>query len=131
MKKQAMILLTLLSMSVVTTAWAAPAYEGGKLSNRQGPSFADKEATKDTQVLAAEADTKNKQAVKAVLPITLYGDEVNYHKADGSFSATGNVRVMQGGQVLLTSKVEGNMQTGDVYLNEGGQLLENFSDMHG
>ncbi|MEG1413321.1 MAG: OstA-like protein [Acidaminococcaceae bacterium] len=131
MKKQAMILLTLLSMSVVTTAWAAPAYEGGKLSNRQGPSFADKEATKDTQVLAAEADTKNKQAVKAVLPITLYGDEVNYHKADGSFSATGNVRMMQGGQVLLTSKVEGNMQTGDVYLNEGGQLLENFSDMHG
>lgn len=133
MKKQ-IILAGLLTMSITTTAFAADYYNGGKLSDRMGPDFEVEEiitAEQDSAAPAKKADKKAKNGQKQVLPITLYGDRVLYHKDTGDFFAEGNVRILQGQQTLTTVKLEGNTQTGDVFLNAGGKLTDKGSQMTG
>lgn len=161
MKKQTAILSCVLTLSLASTAYAERGYEGGKLSDTQGPDFrieeplysaeqADAEAaiaeTKKnaitTQETGASKEAKNTEAKDAAAqdkknapaepqPIVLYGDNVKYYAGTGDFSAEGNVRVLQGGQTLHTVRAEGNMKTGDVFLNQGGRLTDATSDMQG
>lgn len=133
MKKQ-IILAGLLTMSITTTAFAADYYNGGKLSDRQGPDFEAEEviaAEQDSVAPAKKVDKKAKDGQKQVLPITLYGDRVLYHQDTGDFFAEGNVRILQGQQTLTTVKLEGNTQTGDVFLNYGGKLTDKGAQMSG
>ena len=128
MKKQ--ILLTgFLTLSVASTAFAGSYYSGGKISDRKGPSFETEESYPAQDISAAPRLSEDGQT--QVLPIVLYGDNVLYHKDTGDFSATGNVRVLQGQQTLYTTKVEGNLKSGDVFLKTGGRLTEPDAKMSG
>ncbi|NCC02350.1 MAG: organic solvent tolerance protein OstA, partial [Clostridia bacterium] len=133
MKKQ-IILAGLLTMSITTTAFAADYYNGGKISDREGPDFEVEEsitAEYEAGTPTKKADKKAKDGQKQVLPITLYGDRVLYHQDTGDFFAEGNVRILQGQQTLNTVKLEGNTQTGDVFLNAGGKLTDKDAQMTG
>ncbi|MGE4590043.1 MAG: organic solvent tolerance protein OstA [Acidaminococcaceae bacterium] len=129
MKKQ-ILLAGLLTLSIASTASAAGYYDGSKISDRQGPDF-EVEETLPVEQTSVKAAKKAKGEQKQVLPIILYGDNVLYHKDTGDFSATGNVRILQGQQTLYTAKVEGNMQSGDVFLQSGGRLTEPDAEMKG
>lgn len=133
MKKQ-IILAGLLTMSITTTAFAADYYNGGKLSDREGPDFEVEESITAEQGSATpmkKADKKAKDGQKQVLPITLYGDRVIFHEDTGDFFAEGNIRILQGEQVLQTAKIEGNTKTGDVFLKSGGHLSDKNSKLSG
>jgi len=129
MKKQ-ILLAGVLTFSVASTSFAASYYNGSDISDRQGPDF-EIEETLPVEKTSVAASKKAKNEQKQVLPIVLYGDNVLYHKDTGDFSATGNVRVLQGQQTLYTTKVEGNLQTGDVFLHSGGRLTEPDAQMTG
>jgi lipopolysaccharide assembly outer membrane protein LptD (OstA) len=61
------------------------------------------------------------------LPVIVYGDNVVYHSDTGDFRATGKVRIYQGTQKLYTTLAEGNMKSGDLYLNKGGRMVDGKS----
>ncbi len=61
------------------------------------------------------------------LPVIVYGDNVVYHPDTGDFTAKGKVRIYQGTQKLYTTLAEGNMKTGDLYLNKGGRMVDSTS----
>ena len=68
---------------------------------------------------------KNSQQLQAeAIPVYVKGDHVEYDNTTGDFSANGKVRVRQGDEVMLTDYCFGNFNTGDIYLLEGGTLLE-------
>jgi len=129
MKKQ-ILLAGFLTFSVASTAFAASYYDGSKISDREGPDF-EVEETLSAEQSSAVSAKKAKGEQKQVLPIVLYGDNVLYHKDTGDFTATGNVRVLQGKETLYTTKVEGNLQSGDVFLQSGGRLTEPDAQMTG
>ena len=58
------------------------------------------------------------------LPVIVYGDNVVYHPETGDFTAKGKVRIYQGTQKLFTTLAEGNMKSGDLYLNQGGRMVD-------
>lgn len=67
---------------------------------------------------------EDKAASESDLPITIYGDHVLYHSDTGEFTASGNVRLYQGTQRLYTTEARGNALTGDVYLLQGGRMID-------
>lgn len=71
-----------------------------------------------------EEDPASKQSS---LPITIYGDHVVYDSETGDFTAVGTVRMYQGDQKLYTTEARGNALTGDVYLLEGGRMIDSTS----
>lgn len=64
----------------------------------------------------------------SVLPITITGEHASYDNVSGDFYAEGNVKVNQGSQDIYTTKVRGNMKTGDIWMEEGGYLEEGNSE---
>ena len=58
------------------------------------------------------------------LPITLTGEHAVYDTVSGDFHAEGNIKVSQNGQDIYTTQVKGNMKTGDIWLLEGGRLVD-------
>lgn len=67
---------------------------------------------------------KNEDGVQQALPIKLQSDHAVYDTVSGDFHAEGNIKVSQGNQDIYTTQVKGNMKTGDVWLLEGGELVE-------
>lgn len=70
----------------------------------------------------AVRDSDTDQTV--ALPIILTGDHAQYDNVSGDFYADGDVVVTQGNQVIHTNHVHGNLKTGDVWLEQGGELKE-------
>ena len=139
MKNKALALAITLSLAMSTTGFASEDYAGQKLSSNKEADFGTKTTNSetyptDTTTVKATTQvnngttTKSKEgipaAAKTALPITLYGDHVVYHQDTGDFTANGNVRIYQGKQRIYTTLVAGNMKSGDVYLKNGGKLLE-------
>lgn len=62
------------------------------------------------------------------LPIRLTGEHAEYDTVSGDFHAEGNIKVSQNGQDIYTTQVKGNMKTGDIWLLEGGKLVEGASE---
>lgn len=58
------------------------------------------------------------------LPVKVDGDHIEYENQTGDFVATGRVRIAQGPVNLATNYAFGNMKTGDIYLLEGGTILQ-------
>ncbi len=63
----------------------------------------------------AEAAKKQKEEPVENLPVTIYADYVHYEESSGDLYAEGNVRVIQGGQVMLAQRIDGNVKTGDIW----------------
>ncbi len=151
MNKKALVLALTTALATPVVTMAATGYDGGKLSTHLGPTYqtqtidqAAQQTPKEkvypeektgTVPVKSQKATPNKKKEKTEkkgtktetvgpLPVVLYGDEVIYHQETGEFEATGKVRVYQGQQKLYTTKVEGNINSGDVYLREGGRLVE-------
>lgn len=79
-------------------------------------------------------DAKNPDAAQVntqALPVIVYGDKVIYHEETGDFEALGKVRIYQGNQKMYTTKAEGNIKTGDVFLNQGGRLVDDGTVTNG
>lgn len=69
-------------------------------------------------------EKNHKKVDTTKLPVQLTGDHIELENESGDFVATGKVRISQGAETLLTSYAFGNMKSGDVYLLEGGTVLE-------
>lgn len=82
------------------------------------------EASKDTK-------TDKKAEKKQAPPVNLKADHCEYDNYTGDFFAEGNVEIVQGQELIKTVRAHGNMKTGDVYLEEGGDLVEPNNKMHG
>lgn len=97
----------------------------------------DNETTYDSDVVKGEepttekVKTKDSKEVEQVLPIFLSADHAEYDSVSGDFHATGNVKLSQGTDSLMTVEVVGNMKTGDVYLQQGGTLVNKDTKMNG
>lgn len=74
-----------------------------------------------------QEDTTTGTIGQSGLPVIVYGDNVVYHSDTGDFRATGKVRIYQGTQKLYTTLAEGNMKSGDLYLNKGGRMVDGKS----
>jgi hypothetical protein len=89
----------------------------------------------DKGKLASKEKAKDKKAKKAAatqaLPVTLTCDLADYDPETGDFSAEGHVKLVQGLETLLSTKAIGNVKTGDVWLKEGGTLIEPTNTMNG
>ena len=72
----------------------------------------------------ATKEQKNKKTNPATQPVFLNGDHVEFDSDSGDFVATGKVSMKQGTEKLQTSYAFGNMKSGDIYLLQGGTLLE-------
>lgn len=75
--------------------------------------------------------TKMKKEAAEPLPINMSADHAEYDSTSGDFHASGNVVISQGKETLLTTYAVGNMKTGDVWLEQGGTLVEPKSRMTG
>ncbi len=65
------------------------------------------------------------------LPVHLSADHSEYDNSSGDFVVSGNVVITQGKEKLLADYAVGNMKTGDIWLDDGGTLVEPESRMNG
>ena len=77
------------------------------------------------------ADKETEAAQQQALPIVLTCDRADYENDSGDFDARGNVKVVQGKETLLSTRAVGNLKTGDIWLNEGGTLIEPTNKVDG
>ena len=103
----------------VSTA-AEPATPADLEANKKAAQKKDKKAAK-------KAAAKTQQT----LPVTLTCDRADYDPETGDFEAQGHVKMVQGVETLLSTKAVGNVRTGDVWLKEGGTLIEPTNTMNG
>lgn len=100
----------------VTSEAATPA---DLAANKQAAKAKDKKAQKDAA------------AKKQALPVILTCDKADYDPETGDFEAQGNVKMVQGLETLHSVRAVGNVRTGDVWLKEGGTLIEPTNTMTG
>ena len=81
-------------------------------------------------VQVVEPTEKEKNLHKAV-PVKLTGDKAEYDSVSGDFYLSGNVVITQGQETLKTNYAQGNMKTGDVWLEQGGTIVEPGTAMTG
>jgi hypothetical protein len=87
---------------------------------------AKKETAKEKKAREERGEESPSQK-QSELPVTIFGDHVIYHSDTGEFTATGNVRLYQGSQRLYTTEARGNAIDGDVYLLQGGRMIDSPS----
>ena len=81
-----------------------------------------------SQVVEKSEREQNKEKA---LPIQLTGDKAEYDSVSGDFHLSGNVVITQGKEILKTTYAQGNMKTGDVWLEQGGTIIEPGSTLSG
>ena len=74
------------------------------------------------QGLAGETQTAS--AAKKGIPLIITGEDARYSSESGDFIISGKVKLQQGKTRLYSTKAVGNAKTGDVWLLEGGTLVE-------
>jgi hypothetical protein len=101
---------------------------------RRGVSEEDQDAQTGTYEDGVLARTKQGTAANSesrTLPLTITGDSAQYANDSGDFVVEGNVKLTQGAQTLYTTRAVGNAKTGDVWLLEGGTMVEPMNTMTG
>lgn len=93
------------------------------------PPIAGEEHSAVTDAPVQSDDTAERQ--EEVIPINLSASHAAYDSKSGDFYANGNVVVTQGEEKMVSPYVFGNMKTGDLYLVQGGALVEGTSVMNG
>ncbi len=123
MKK--MFLAAALAASVCVPVYAS------QFDNSDASIYAAPEYDEDiiaTQVVEKSAKEENQGKA---LPIKLTGDKAEYDSVSGDFHLSGNVVITQGMEKLVTTHAHGNMKTGDVWLEQGGSVVEPGTTMTG
>ena len=75
--------------------------------------------------------TEKERNINKPLPINFTGDKAEYDSVSGDFYLQGNVVITQGREKLVTNYAQGNMKTGDVWLEQGGSIVEPGSTLSG
>ena len=83
-----------------------------------------------SEARVVEPAEKEKNMDKS-LPISFTGDKAEYDSVSGDFYLSGNVVITQGREKLVTNYAQGNMKTGDVWLEQGGSIIEPGSTLSG
>ncbi|HIU63733.1 MAG TPA: LPS-assembly protein LptD [Candidatus Avacidaminococcus intestinavium] len=126
--KKHLLIAGVLSFGIASQALAADFTAGDNLNERSVPNFEKQEPTstfaEDVAAAAKVAPQKSESENTSEAPIVLFGDNLIYHKDTGEVTADGQVRVIRGEDVLYTTKVEGNLNTGDIYLRDGGSVVK-------
>lgn len=78
----------------------------------------------DEDIIATQVVEKSAKGKNKALPIQLTGDKAEYDSVSGDFHLSGNVMITQGLEKLVTTHAHGNMKTGDVWLEQGGSVVE-------
>lgn len=125
-------LATALALGLCVPAYAAQ-YTNSDSDRYSAPAFEDE--AEQTTVNKSVPHKKSKKEVEKeaqqALPIHLTADHAEYDSVSGDFHASGNVIVTQGTDKLLTTYATGNMKTGDVWLEQGADVLQPENKMHG
>ena len=121
MKKSLAVFLAMCALSSGAYAANVPDDYGGRVN--YAPSGNDEELK--NEIVHKEPN----QASGA--PIRVVADKAEYNEETGDFYASGNVVMNQNGQTVKTDYAEGNVKNGQVFMKQGGQLLEGGLDMHG
>lgn len=133
MNKKLLAAVCLAAAATLNTAWAENYTSGdGRYAE---PDFDRQMTQAEAENVKADGKTRSGEEIDAAqsepLPITMTGDYASYDSASGDFVAEGNVVITQGNETLKTVRAEGNMKTGDVWLKQGGTLVEPKSTMNG
>ena len=111
----------------------AEQYTNSDSDRYSAPAFED-EAENTTVNQAVPSRITEKGAAKEAqqaLPIYLSADHAEYDSVSGEFYASGSVVLKQGTDKLLTTYAKGNMKTGDVWLEQGADLVQPENKLHG
>ena len=122
MKK--MLLVATLAASMCVPAYANYSNSGDGVYN--APEYDS--AVSATRVVEPTEKEKN---MDKPLPINFTGDKAEYDSVSGDFYLQGNVVITQGKEILKTTYAQGNMKTGDVWLEQGGTIIEPGSTLSG
>ena len=122
MKK--MLLAATLAASMCVPAYANYSNSGDGVYN--APEYDS--AVSTTRVVEPTEKEKN---MDKPLPINFTGDKAEYDSVSGDFYLQGNVVITQGKEILKTTYAQGNMKTGDVWLEQGGTIIEPGSTLSG
>lgn len=133
MNKKLLAAVCLAAAATLNTAWAENYTSGdGRYAE---PDFDRQMTQAEAENVKADGKTRSGEEIDAAqsepLPITMTGDYASYDSVSGDFVAEGNVVITQGNETLKTVHAEGNMKTGDVWLKQGGTLVEPKSTMNG
>ena len=132
MNKKLLAAVCLAAAATLNTAWADD-YTSGD-GRYEEPNF-DMNVTQEEAAAVKDdkdmTEAKDGEEKAAPLPITMTGEYASYDSVSGDFVAEGNVVITQGTETLKTVRAEGNMKTGDVWLKQGGTLVEPDSVMNG
>ena len=123
---------TVTDAHAATTATAQTEAQTSVTTDTEPATPADLAANKKaTQKKDKKAAKKTAAAAKQTLPVTLTCDKADYDPETGDFEAQGHVKMVQGIETLLSTRAVGNVRTGDVWLKEGGTLIEPTNTMNG
>ena len=133
MNKKLLAAVCLAAAATLNTAWAENYTSGdGRYAE---PDFDRQMTQAEAENVKADGKTRSGEEIDAAqsepLPITMTGDYASYDSVSGDFVAEGNVVITQGNETLKTVRAEGNMKTGDVWLKQGGTLVEPKTVMNG
>lgn len=123
MKK--MFLAAALAASMCVPAYASQ-FENSGDSVFDAPVYDEDIVANQVVEKSEKEENKNK-----ALPIQLTGDKAEYDSVSGDFHLSGNVVITQGLEKIVTTHAHGNMKTGDVWLEQGGSVVEPGTTMTG
>lgn len=120
-----------LALSLCVPAYAAQ-YTNSEKDRYESPAFTDEESDSSVnKTVEPKKSKKMKEEASSPLPINMSADHAEYDSTSGDFHVSGNVVIVQGKEKIMTAYAVGNMKTGDVWLEEGGTLVEPNSTMKG
>lgn len=123
MKNKVLAAACLVSLAASPSVFAETNVTTGD-SRYTTPDFQQQKQEREAGVIKDKSNKKKQAEAAEPMPITLWGDQATYDQGSGDFVAEGNVRIVQGDETILTTRAEGNLQTGDVWLKQGGTLKE-------
>ena len=116
--------------AALAVGMCVPAY-ANQFSNSGDNVFDAPVFDKDINASQVVEKSEREQNKEKALPIQLTGDKAEYDSVSGDFHLSGNVVITQGMEKLITTHAHGNMKTGDVWLEQGGSVVEPGTTMTG
>lgn len=129
MNKKVLAAACLMSLAFSQAVYADD-YVTGE-SRFRSPDFKEQKQEREAKGLQEKSQRKKEAAAAEPMPITLWSDDATYNQNSGDFVAEGNVKIVQGKETLLSTRAEGNLKTGDMWLKQGGTLEEPDTTMTG